>query len=175
MSVFVTFFAEHAGNIFPMIFWFLESNITYTLIIRILPNNLWYGICFTLAIVIVFNYVSYWQSKNMRYKCLLGEWEWCITMHSIRISILFYFILGMFLCVSNKNNKYGATYTAHTLYIYGSSNTHILSLLGVTWFLTCTPTDPNPSPFSDFKSDEYLNMQLWMVGSSYHWVLYFMF
>ena len=81
-----------SGNTITMIFWFLESNITYILIIIIFPNTLWYGIWFTLETLLVVNCGSYWQCGTHA----LWVTEGNLLPHVVSASVFFYY-LSLFL------------------------------------------------------------------------------
>ena len=73
-----------SGKIWPKIFSIVDSSIYYTLIIQFLPKTLWCGMYFTFTVACVVHYISIWQ----RGKILSDNWEKCVTIHGIRISIL---------------------------------------------------------------------------------------
>ena len=50
-----------SGNILPMIFWFVDSSIHYTLITLFSLESVWFNTCFTLDIVNVVHCSSIWQ------------------------------------------------------------------------------------------------------------------
>ena len=137
----------------------MESNITYTLIIGIFTNNLWYGICFTLVIVICVHCVIYW-------KCMTHAF--CVTTSNVllhMVSSSVFFLLSLFLICIKKIKIWGNLSRMDCIQIWLQ--------LSVTWFIICRTPDPDPLLFSDFNSDESSNMKFCMVGSSYHWVIYF--
>ena len=71
--------------------------------------------------------------------------------------------------VKIENINMGET-TLHILYPYITPQTPIFP-----WFVKFRPTYPDPSLFYDFRYDKLTHMKGWMVGLSYHWMLYLIF
>ena len=67
------------GNTFPMIFWVLESNIIYTLIIITFSNTLWYSMWFDPSIISVVCCSIIWQ---------WGEYAFWVTRSNVLIHML---------------------------------------------------------------------------------------
>ena len=160
-------------NICPMILWFVDASIHYTLIIKSFPKGIWCRIWFTLAKICVFCCSSIWQCGTHALRLTRSN----LLLHMVSAFVFFlllFFFLANFLCIQNTKYKSVETYTGQTVSAYDSSNTQFLSLR-TTWFLMCRPPDPNPLIFSEFNSGESPNIKCCMVGSSCNWVLYFIF
>ena len=94
-------------------------------------------------------------------------------------SVLFFiffplFASGCFYAFQIQNINTGLL-TTHILYPHMSHKTHNFLFFKVTWFIMCRPSDPGPFLFYEFNSDESPQMKCWMVVSSYHCAIYFIF
>ena len=83
-----------SGNIWPMVFLFVDASIHYTLIINLFPNDLWCGIWFTLTIVRVVHCSSIYQYRTHAL-WVTGSNAWP-KMVSAAVFFFFYFYFCAF-------------------------------------------------------------------------------
>ena len=119
--------------------------------------------CFKLTIIHVVHCICSWQCGTHSFWVAGSN----LLLHMVSTSV---FIFSYFR--QNRKYKSGEKYTTLTVSIYNSPNTHFLSSLIVPWFVTCRPPYLDPFMFYDFNYDKLTHMKGWMVGLSYHWMLY---
>ena len=110
-----------SGNIYPMIFLFVDASIYYTLIIKSFPNIICCVVWFTLTVVCVVHCSSRWQCWKHAF------WLTGSNLLPYMVSASVFFLL-LFLLIQNTKYKYGATYPTCTVSTYESSNTLIFNI-----------------------------------------------
>ena len=149
-----------SGNICPMIFLFAYASIRYTLIIKHLPEALRFFLCFRLTVV---NVVHFIRSLHC------GRYVFWVTGSNLLLRMVSTSVFLFLIFVKLENINMGET-TLHILYPYITPQTPIF-----LWFVKYRPTYPDPFLFYDFSYDKLTHMKGWMVGLSYHWMLYLIF
>ena len=109
-----------SGNICPIVFWFVDTIVHYTLIIQSFPKNLWCVIWVTLSMVPVVNCRNFWQCGTHDFYTTGSN----VLPHISSALVFFFFLQYWFFCAFKTQNINMGKPTPHILYPHMPPQTH---------------------------------------------------